>query len=186
MTDSWTALPDRIVTDRLVLRPFAWSDADALYDYASDPEYARFQSGPDDYTRAASDRFLAELMLHDPEVRPVWAITQDDRVMGIVSLSFESGHRIAVLGYGLHRRLWGQGLAGEAVGAVLDAAFTDAAALQRVRAHTDARNGRSIAVLQKLGFAHEGLLRRNAFSHGEYCDEAVFGLLREEWTATPR
>ncbi len=80
------AVRDQITTPRLVMRPFSWRDADALFDYASDPDYARYQSGPEDFDRPASDRFLAELMLRDPDSRPVWAITIDDRVMGIVTL----------------------------------------------------------------------------------------------------
>ena len=174
-------LPERIETSRLVLRPFRWSDADAVFDYASDAEYARYQSGPEDFTRTASDRFLAELILRDPQLRPAWAATLADRVVGIVALTFESGHRVAVLGYGLHRKLWGQGLAAEAVRAVLAAAFAGCPPLQRLRAHTDARNHRSTALLLKLGFTHEGTLRRNQFARGELVDEAIFGLLREGW-----
>jgi hypothetical protein len=35
------AVSDHITTPRLVMRPFSWGDADALFDYASDPDYAR-------------------------------------------------------------------------------------------------------------------------------------------------
>jgi len=173
---------DHITTARLVLRPFSWVDADALFDYASNPDYARFQSGPDDFNRAASDKFLAELMLRERDVRPVWAITVEDHVVGIVTLNFESGHRIAVLGYGLHRDLWGQGLAGEAVRAVLDEAFAEYAMLHRVRAQTDLRNVRSSGLLAKLGFTHEGTLRAEVGRGGELVNGAIYGLLREEWT----
>jgi len=43
-------------------------------------------------------------------------------------------------------------------------------------------NTRSIRVWEKLGFTHEGTLRANTFEKGEFVDEAVFGLLREEWS----
>jgi RimJ/RimL family protein N-acetyltransferase len=172
---------EHITTPRLVMRPFSWRDADALFDYASDPDYARYQSGPEDFNRAASDRFLAELMLREPESRPAWAITVEDRVVGIVTLSFESEHRVVVLGYGLHKNLWGQGLAGEAVVAVLNAAFAEYQQLQRVRAQTDSRNVRSRRLLTKLGFTHEGVLRSEPGRGGELVDGVIYGLLRAEW-----
>jgi [ribosomal protein S5]-alanine N-acetyltransferase len=176
------AVSDHITTVRLLLRPFSWSDADALFDYASDPAYARFQSGPEDFTRTAGDKFLAGLILREPETQPVWAITLKGRVVGIVNLSFESGHRVAVLGYGLHKDLWGQGLASEAVTSVLNATFAEYEQLRRVRAHTDLRNVRSTRLLAKLGFTHEGTLRADQFARGELVDGAIYGLLREEWS----
>lgn len=178
------AVSDHITTPRLVLRPFSWRDADALFDYASDPDYARYQSGPEDFDRAASDRFLAELMLREPEMRPVWAITLADRVVGIVTLSFESGHQLVVLGYGLHKDLWGQGLAKEAVASVLNAAFAEYGQLHRVRAQTDLRNARSRRLLTQLGFTHEGTLRREPGRGGELVDGAIYGLLRDEWSGS--
>ena len=48
--------------------------------------------------------------------------------------------------------------------------------LRRIRAQTDLRNARSIRVLEKLGFTHEGTLRANTYEKGEFVDEAVFGL----------
>jgi ribosomal-protein-alanine N-acetyltransferase len=177
------AVRDHITTRRLVMRPFSWRDADALFDYASYPDYARYQSGPEDFNWAASDRFLAELVLREPEVRPVWAIAVEDRVVGIVTLGFESGHRVVVLGYGLLKELWGQGLATEAVAAVLDAAFGEYEQLHRVRAQTDLRNVRSRRLLTKLGFTHEGTLRGEPGRGGEFVDGAIYGLLREEWSA---
>jgi RimJ/RimL family protein N-acetyltransferase len=50
-----------------------------------------------------------------------------------------------------------------------------------VAAFTDAENVPAQRVLQKLGFQHEGLLRRASFRDGRWCDMAVYGVLREEW-----
>jgi [ribosomal protein S5]-alanine N-acetyltransferase len=181
-------ISDHITTARLVLRPFRLADADALFEFASDPDYARFQSGPDEFAnRAANDRFLAELMLREPDLRPVWAITIEDWAVGIVSLTFESGHRIAVLGYGLRKDLWGEGMAMEAVSAIIDAAFAGYENLHRMRASTDVRNMRSTQLLTKLGFTHEGTLRADVVGRGgELVDVTIYGLLRKEWFGTRR
>jgi ribosomal-protein-serine acetyltransferase len=121
-------------------------------------------------------------MLREPETRPVWGVTFEDRVVGIVTLSFESEHRVVVLGYGLHKDLWGRGLAREAVAAVLNAAFAEYDQLHRVRAQTDLRNVRSGRLLTNLGFTHEGTSRGEPGRSGERVDGAIYGSLRDEWS----
>jgi RimJ/RimL family protein N-acetyltransferase len=174
-------LPDIIRSERLALRPFTATDAQALFDYSGDPDWGRFQALADPYDRAAAERFLDDLLLRDRAVWPSWAVTLRGEVSGIVNLRFEQDDRVAVLGYGIHKRLWGRGFASEAAAAVVTKAFFSCRRLRRVRAHTDARNEASIGVLEKLGFTREGTLRANQFHHGEFADEAVFGVLREEW-----
>jgi RimJ/RimL family protein N-acetyltransferase len=36
---------------------------------------------------------------------------------------------------------------------------------------------------EKLGFIHEGLIRRNCFFNGKYHDDVLFGMTREEFDA---
>ena len=174
-------LPEEIQTDRLALRPFSLTDAAAVFDYSSDPAWGLYQSLPSPYTRPDADRFVAKLILRDREESPTWAMTLEGRVIGIVSVSFLSEHRIAVLGYGVHTLLWGKGFCVEATRAVLNASFRSYEQLKRLRAHIDARNLASIRVLEKLGFSHEGTLRSNQYERGTFVDEGIFGLLREDW-----
>ena len=65
------------------------------------------------------------------------------------------------LGYVLARAHWGQGLMREAVAAVRAEAF-EQAAVWRVDALCDVDNHASVRLLQALGFAQEGLLRRHS------------------------
>ena len=44
-------------------------------------------------------------------------------------------------------------------------------------------NQASIRLHKKLGFVEEGRLRRNVFYNGEYLDEVLFGMTREEFDA---
>ncbi len=177
-------IPERLDTERLRLRPFSRADGRAVFDYwNSDSNWSRFNdSVPAEYTEADAETFVADLISRDRESRPSWAVMLDGRVVGVVSLSFEQGHRIAVVGYGVHAGVRGQGLSGEAVRVVIDAAFRVYPGLRRIRAHTDARNAKSMRVLEKLGFLREGILRSNQYSKGELADEAIYGLLREEWS----
>ena len=102
---------------------------------------------------------MAQLLLRDWEDQPVWAITRSADVVGLVSLVFSAGHRIALLGYGIHKDHRGLGLTGEAIRGVLREAFAIYQQLTRVTANTDARNHSSSRLLEKLGFTHEGTVR---------------------------
>ena len=171
---------DRIDTARLALRPFSPADSGPVFDYwRSDPNWERFNASvPASFTEADAERWVTEVIGRDRGVRPSWAVEIDGKVIGVVALTFEQAHRIAVIGYGVHGAFRGRGLSCEAAGAVLDAAFSAVPVLQRIRAHTDARNTESMRVLEKLGFSLEGVLRRNQYVKGELLDEAIFGLLR--------
>jgi ribosomal-protein-alanine N-acetyltransferase len=179
-------LPATIDTRRLTLRPFTPSDAPAVLDFSRDEDWAAYQQTVP-RSEAEAERALTELLRRDPEERPVWAIARSGAVVGLVTLVFEADHRIAQLGYGIHRDHRGMGLTGEAVQAVLDAAFSAYVQLARVAAHTDARNHRSIRLLEKLGFVREGTLRSGGVTaQGELVDGAIYGLLRSERRAPAR
>lgn len=89
--------------------------------------------------------------------------------------------RFAVIGYGVHGDLRGGGLSAEVASRIISEAFERYPDLTKIRAHTDAENAPSIRVLEKIGFLHEGTLRKNQFVKGGFVDEAIYGLLREEW-----
>ena len=131
--------------------------------------------------RTDAEKFVAELISRDRESQPNWAVILNGKVVGVVSLTFEQSHRIAVIGYGVHGAVRGRGLSGEASKAVVDAAFGSYPGLRKIRAHTNAENVASMRVLEKLDFLREGILRSNQYDKGEFIDEAIYGLLRSEW-----
>ncbi len=174
---------DRFDTTNLTMRRFTEDDANAVFAYwSSDSGWERFNASvPSSFTLYDAERFVAEMSARSREDRPNWAVVHLGVAVGVVSLTFEQHFGIAVVGYGVHGDLRGRGFAVEAARAVIDQAFAEYPQLQRIRAHTDAENAPSMRVLEKLGFTHEGTLRSNQFVKGRFRDEAVFGLLREEW-----
>ncbi len=176
-------LPETIQTDRLELRPFSLSDGPAVFAYSQDSDWAEYQQTTPSSEREA-ERVVAEMFLRDWENQPAWAITRSGEVVGLVSLVFEADHRIALLGYGIHKDHRGLGLTGEAIRAVLTEAFAFYRQLSRITANTDARNQSSSRLLEKLGFTHEGTLRSGGVTaKGKLADGAIYGLLRSEWQA---
>jgi ribosomal-protein-alanine N-acetyltransferase len=85
----------------------------------------------------------------------------------------------AELGYVLARSHWGAGYMREALRAFVDFAFGPGG-LRRLEAQVDPRNGASARLLERLGFAREGLLRQRWAMKGEFTDSIVYGLLRSD------
>jgi RimJ/RimL family protein N-acetyltransferase len=176
-------LPGTIDGGRLSLRPFRADDAEAVFSYASDEQFLRYLPIATPYTQADTRDFLAKQAALDRELNPSWALDIGGVACGGINIRFFAEHRVAEIGYGVARRLWGQGLATAAARLVIAAAFGCYAGLSRVRAKADARNVASVRVMEKLGMRREGLMRSDRLCRGELTDEVVYGLLRSEWRA---
>jgi RimJ/RimL family protein N-acetyltransferase len=83
----------------------------------------------------------------------------------------------AEMGYWLSEELWGRGIATRAATAMSEWAF-ESYGLTRVFAMAFAHNAASIRVLEKAGFAREGLLRRSAIKNGVVLDQILFAKVR--------
>ena len=51
----------------------------------------------------------------------------------------------------------------------------------RIEARVLLRNGRANGALRKLGAVQEGILRRSVRQNGEYLDQVLWSLLKEDW-----
>ncbi len=145
-----------IQTERLLLRRWTPSDADAFAAINLDPEVAYWLGGPtfanapgqmDRYNAAidahgfgrfAVERMSDRLMIGAVGLMPIGA--------GLPLSGFEVGWRIA-------RPAWGQGYASEAARAALDHAF--ACGAEEVLAFTSETNARSRAVMMRLGMRRD-------------------------------
>jgi ribosomal-protein-alanine N-acetyltransferase len=178
-----TVEPTEIRTERLLLRPFRFSDLDDVIAYASDDEWSRRVFGlPRPYTRRSGEEFIARAVLTDWEREPMRAIVLEGKVIGGVNLRVDRVHAVAELDYSIDREHWGQGLATEAASHPIDWAFPTYD-LQKIFARTVLSNRRSVRVMEKLGMTKEGQLRSQRVVRGERQDEVIYGLLRREWEA---
>ncbi len=172
------ANPIELRTERLLLRPFRLSDIDDVLSYGSDPEWAEFYARP--YDRGAAEHMAAQAVLASWDKGARFAIVLGDRVVGVVSLDVDAEDQTAELGYDVARDQWGRGIATEATAAVCDWGFR-AYGLAKIYAAADARNGRSLRVLDKLGMTREGTLRSEAMG-GTRVNAAYSAVLRDEWS----
>jgi RimJ/RimL family protein N-acetyltransferase len=74
----------------------------------------------------------------------------------------------------------GKGLGTQAVQLLLNFGFKDLN-LNRIYLHVFKTNIRAIHVYEKVGFLHEGVLRKAVYLDGQYEDVVVMSLLKEEF-----
>jgi len=169
----------------LLLRYAREDDAAALFALASDPEVTRFFSwGPytDESEAAAYVRSLTRKRL-DGERLELLIVHPTEGVIGVTGLSeFSLRDRRAVVGTWHGRKWWGTGANRASKTLVLALAF-EGLGLERVTAWCGADNGRSQTALERLGFVHEGVLRRWHVHQGEPKDVISYSMLRSEWEA---
>ena len=106
---------------------------------------------------------------------------ETDDYLGNVELHhIEWDRRLFWLGYWLRDGAEGHGYMSEAVRIVTDYAFNDLAA-NKVALRCDARNTRSAAVAERLGFVREARLRGEALAKdGALADELQYALIRDD------
>jgi [ribosomal protein S5]-alanine N-acetyltransferase len=186
--DAFHSFPT-LTTERLRLRAPRLTDAPAVLAWKSDAEVT-LPYGQEPYIALNQAEAWVEGRLVDFERRDalVWILAraEDDSPVGMACLwHLDTTSRCAEIGYELDRSTWGQGLATEALRAVLRFGFS-IMELNRVEASPLAPNGPSRRLLLKLGFRLEGTLRQRILVRDRFEDQLFFGLLRTEWKALSR
>jgi ribosomal-protein-alanine N-acetyltransferase len=167
----------------LVLRYAGPEDVPALFRLASDPEVTKFFSwGPYTSERQAAD-YVASLPRKRAEGERIEFVIEHarDGVIGVTGLSeFALRDRRAVVGTWHGQEWWGRGANRQSKVLVLALAFRGLG-LGRVTAWCSTDNGRSQTALERLGFVHEGVLRKWHVHGGAPQDVISYSMLREEW-----
>lgn len=166
-------------TDRLRLSPLAETDAADLYPLMDDPEVMAYRDSPTiDDPELVAEIVRAELAEMRAGQALYWSIRALDggAFVGCCDLcEIDRRHKRAEVGFMLGRAAWGEGYALEAMQAAVG--FAAASGLRRLAARTHLGNRRSEALLERLGFQEEGLLRGHVLRDGERRDCRLFGLL---------
>lgn len=124
------------------------------------------------------DKFLSMYAEGSGEVYCLWKMGKIIGLLIIKDLDEETG--LAEIGYMIDKEHEGRGLVRLSCELMLEYLFVERG-LQKVRLCCDERNGRSVALAERLGFSLEGSIRRELLVNGAHITNQHFGLLREEW-----
>ena len=84
------------------------------------------------------------------------------------------------IGYALVPSEMGKGYGTEAAQTMVDYLFLSRN-IMRIQATTDTRNKPSQRVLEKIGFKREDTIRKAGYVRGQWQDDYIYSILREEW-----
>jgi ribosomal-protein-alanine N-acetyltransferase len=176
-------LPE-IVSERLILRRMTMDDAGDVFDYARDPEVARFTIWDAHRTIQDTEAFIASV-IEGYARRDVatWGVVHraEGRLIGTCGYNgWNRVHSRAELGYAFGRGYWNRGLATEAVQALIGFGFTRVN-FNRIEAFCVPENVASARVMEKAGMVYEGLLRQSYLVKGVYRDLKIYSILREDY-----
>lgn len=163
--------PERIETERLVLRIPSVADAETIFNsYAQDSEVTRYLIWRPHQNIYETEGFLADCAAAwECNVQFPYVITfkQSGAVIGMIEIRINDFK--ADVGYVVSRQHWGKGVATEALRSLVEWALRQES-IYRVWALCDVENLASERVLEKVGMQREGVLRRQIV-HPNISDE---------------
>lgn len=173
-------------TERLILRRFELSDADAMFNnWASDGEVTKFLTWPTHSDVSVSKAVIDSwLPLYENLNHYSWAIVLKETGEPIGSTGVvkqQDDIRMVHIGYCLGQKWWKQGYTSEAL-AVLIRFFFEVVGVNRIESRHDPRNPNSGKVMLKCGLKYEGTLRQSDINNQSgFCDAAYYATLAEDY-----
>jgi RimJ/RimL family protein N-acetyltransferase len=172
-------------SDRLILEPVNGRNARDLWRILGAPDLRRYQDIP----RLRAEEFERQVRARPRALearvtgRFEWLLQRAEprEAIGWVSLRVnERAPDVGEVGYSLVETARGRGYATEALGAIVDEAFT-VSELGELQACCVPENVASRAVLQRAGFLEVRLLRGGAMIRGRHVDVLLYSVARGQW-----
>jgi len=170
-------------TSRLILKKISLEDAEDMFEYASDPEVAKYVTW--EYHKSMEDSLnLIKRMLSISEKGDVafWGLylKENGKLIGTFELNIDRKNMMGEIAFVLSKKYWNKGLMTEAVRKVIEFGF-EKLNLNRIQARCMAENISSERVMQKAGMKLEGILREALFVKGRFWDMKMYSILKREY-----
>lgn len=170
-----------IETERLILKEVTPEDANDMYKYLSDKDVVKHMGlepyeSPNDVL--SEIRWYKSILEEGTGIR--WGITQKNIGVVIGSCGFlnmHPKHYRAEIGFELNKEYWGQGIAGEALEAVIKYGYKHFE-VERIEALIDPANLSSQKLVENQGFKREGLLRHYEYTCGKFDDLYMYAIIK--------
>lgn len=176
--------PVRLSGDKVLLREFAPADVDDVLAIIGDDRVTAslsFDSRSRDEAVAMVEGAVSRAQ-QEPRIEYYLAVApQDDenRVVGFARIGF-AGVQAGKLGYAVAAEYWGRRYATDAARTLVSFGFAELG-LHRISAAIGPENAASVALVEKLGFVREGVLRDHVHTNGTWRDSILYSVLADEW-----
>ena len=180
----------KLETARLVLRDWEHKDIPDLIEGLNDTKVSKWLAFvPSPYTQQLAERWIQHCnsIAQKPGERSDYEfaieLKSENKIIGGVSVSRISRmHGTAGGGIWLNSKFQGSGYGSEAFGEKIRFAFEDLG-LRRLENGFFKGNDASLAMQERFGYRLEGEKRKAylCMADGEYKDECITGLLKEDW-----
>lgn len=161
-------MDNKIMTERLVLRPLDISDLEQVHKYSSDLENTKYMKYLPNETKDETLMYLTNISREWTKPTPQFyefAIMLGNELIGAVCIYLDKTNKIGELGWILHKNYWGNEYALEAANAIIEFARTERNITMFI-ACCDSENIGSYRVMEKLGMVRisDNGIRRNRAS----------------------
>ena len=164
------------------LRAWTMNDLPSMVKHANNFKIANNLSDgfPHPYTEEHGKKFLKMFMEDNSQL--ILCIEVNGEAVGSMGIHPRKDiyRKNAEIGYWLGEPFWGQGIIGKLIPEMVTKGF-EMFDIERIYAPIFGRNKASQRVLAKNGFVVESRLEKTIFKNGEFEDEVVFGIRREQW-----
>jgi [ribosomal protein S5]-alanine N-acetyltransferase len=164
------------------IRPWTQSDITSLVKYANNFNIAKNLTNkfPHPYSEEDGAAFIEFASSGDPI--HIFCIEVAGEAVGGIGIHPQGDifSKNAELGYWLAEPFWGKGIISKAIPQVVDHAF-NTYDITRIYARPFGTNHASQKVLEKNNFILEGRFEKTIFKNGEFLDELVYAIRKENW-----
>ena len=172
-----------ILTERLILRGFTYSDVQDMIEIVSHPSVARITTHIQANASSVRAYIEKQRSLTPFEKDKYYDLAverqEDGKVIGLIGL-MRRDHKQALIGWALGVDYRGNGYATEGARALIGYAFSELG-VHRIYAKTSNINIASWKVMERVGMRQEAHFREAELRAGQWIDVLIYALLADEW-----
>ncbi|MEO1762881.1 MAG: GNAT family N-acetyltransferase [Cyanobacteria bacterium J06629_18] len=144
-------MTQKLLSSRLILRELEPSDLTAVFNYSSQPEYAKFLTHPH-ATSIEDFKPIFEDIISSQEDNYLWGIclSSNHQLIGMIQITIDEPTQ-ATLHYEIAPQFWNKGFATEAVTTVITWIFENLPQINCINGDTHFKNLGSQRVMEKSG-----------------------------------
>ena len=174
-----------LISERLIMRPMLLDDAGAIFKYRSDSNTNKYQgwipTSIDEVRTFIKDNISPVIDIAETWFQMVIIKKSSHELIGDIGIHFldQENYQLEI-GCTLNKSEHGNGYAIEALKEIISYMFTKLNK-HRIITSIDPDNTKSVALVERLGFRKEAHFIKSLWWKGEWVDDLVYAMLKEEW-----